>query len=68
MASKFPVPRIVSHEGVGEHLKKDDVVGVPLIQKTCLHCEFCLSSRETLCANKRLSSVSASGCFAECFD
>ena len=69
------MPRIVGHEGigeivelgehVGEHLKKGDIVGVPFIQKTCLHCEFCLSGRETLCEKQRLSGVFADGCFAE---
>ncbi|CAF1234333.1 unnamed protein product [Adineta ricciae] len=69
------LPRIVGHEGVGEivelgsnvsdHLKKGDVVGIPWIQKTCLHCEYCLTGRETLCTNQRNSGFTIDGCFAE---
>ena len=74
-SSPIPLPRIVGHEGIGEivelgqhvseYLQKGDLVGIPFIQKTCLHCEFCLSARETLCENQRLMSICASGCFAE---
>ena len=70
-----PLPRIVGHEGigevvalgsnVGEHIKKGDIIGVPLIQKTCLHCEFCLAGRENLCGSPRRSGVSENGCYAE---
>ena len=45
------LPRIVGHEGIGEIVelgsnvgdcvKKGDIVGIPWIQKTCLHCEYC---------------------------
>ena len=72
---KPPLPQIVGHEGVGEvvelgsnvkdHVKKGDIIGVPWIQKTCLHCEYCLSGRETLCKEQRNSGVSFNGCFAE---
>lgn len=50
---------------MGDHLKKGDVVGIPWIQKTCLHCEYCLTGRETLCTNQRNSGFSIDGCFAE---
>ena len=63
--SLIPLPHIVSHEGIGEivqlgehagkHLKMGDNVGVPFIQKTCLHCEFCLSGQETLCEKQEIS-------------
>ena len=73
---KPSLPRIVGHEGVGEivdigshvtnnQLKKGDLVGVPWIQKTCLHCEYCLTGRETLCLNQRNSGFSIDGCFAQ---
>ena len=70
-----PLPRIVGHEGIGEvvelgsnvgdNVKKGDIVGIPWIQKTCLHCEYCGSGRETLCGNQRASGFSIDGCFAE---
>ncbi len=70
-----PLPRIVGHEGIGEivelgsnvddNVKKGDIVGIPWIQKTCLHCEYCLTGRETLCLNQRNSGFSIDGCFAE---
>jgi len=71
----LPLPRLVGHEGigeivelgsnVGEHVKKGDIIGIPFIQKTCLHCEYCLTSRETLCETPRISGVTSNGCFAE---
>jgi propanol-preferring alcohol dehydrogenase len=74
-ASRFPLPRIVGHEGigeivelgshVGEHVKKGDIIGVSFIQKTCLHCEYCLGNRENLCEKPRISGTSNNGCFAE---
>jgi propanol-preferring alcohol dehydrogenase len=72
-----PLPRIVGHEGVGEviqlgsnvddnfHLKKGDIVGVPILIKTCLHCEYCLTGRESLCPDQRNSGVTDDGAFAE---
>jgi len=70
-----PLPRIVGHEGIGEIVelgsnvgdcvKKGDIVGVPWIQQTCLHCEYCLSGRESLCGDQRNSGFSTDGCFAE---
>jgi propanol-preferring alcohol dehydrogenase len=70
------LPRIVGHEGIGEvvklgsnvvgdNIKKGDIVGVPWIQKTCLHCEYCLTGRETLCFEQRNSGFTIDGCFAE---
>ena len=50
---------------VSNHLKKGDVVGIPWIQRTCLHCEYCLTGRETLCNNQRNSGFTIDGCFAE---
>jgi propanol-preferring alcohol dehydrogenase len=72
---KPPLPRIVGHEGIGEvvqlgsnvddHVKKGDIVGVPWLQKTCLHCEYCLTGRETLCWNQRNTGFTIDGSFAE---
>ncbi|CAF1076419.1 unnamed protein product [Rotaria sordida] len=72
---KPELPRIIGHEGIGEiveigsmvgnHLKKGDIIGVPWIQETCLHCEYCLTGRETLCKQQINSGFSVDGCFAE---
>jgi propanol-preferring alcohol dehydrogenase len=69
------LPRIVGHEGIGEivelgsnvvdNVKKGDIVGIPWIQKTCLHCEYCLTGREPLCGNQRNSGFTIDGCYAE---
>ncbi|CAF4642568.1 unnamed protein product [Rotaria sp. Silwood2] len=69
------LPRILGHEGIGEivelgsnvrdHLKKGDIIGVQWIHKTCLHCEYCLTGRETLCKQQQNSGFSMDGCFAE---
>ncbi|CAF0713858.1 unnamed protein product [Adineta steineri] len=72
---KPELPRIPGHEGIGEiielgsmvgdHLKKGDIVGVPWLHSTCLHCEYCLTGRETLCKGQSNSGYSCDGCFAE---
>ncbi|CAF4320349.1 unnamed protein product, partial [Adineta steineri] len=69
------LPRIPGHEGIGEivelgsmvsnHLKKGDIIGVPWLHSTCLHCEYCLTGRETLCKGQSNSGYSCDGCFAE---
>jgi propanol-preferring alcohol dehydrogenase len=73
----FPItlPRIVGHEGIGEvvelgsnvgdNVKKGDIVGIPWINKTCLHCEYCLSGREQLCGKQIDSGFIIDGCYAE---
>jgi propanol-preferring alcohol dehydrogenase len=50
---------------VGKHLKKGDIIGVPWLHSACLHCEYCLTGRETLCKEQSNSGFSADGCFAE---
>lgn len=50
---------------VGDHLKKGDIIGVPWLHATCLHCEYCLTGRETLCKKQSNSGYSVDGCFAE---
>jgi propanol-preferring alcohol dehydrogenase len=75
LAKRPPLPLIIGHEGtgeivelgssVGDHIKKGDIIGVQFLQKSCLHCEYCLIGRETLCASPRITGFSTSGCFAE---
>jgi propanol-preferring alcohol dehydrogenase len=72
---KPELPRIPGHEGIGEivelgsmvgnHLKKGDLIGVPWLHSSCLHCEYCLTGRETLCKQQINSGYSNDGCFAE---
>jgi len=72
---KPQLPRIPGHEGVGEivelgsmvadHLKKGDIVGIPWLHASCLHCEFCLTGRETLCKQQINSGYSCDGSFGE---
>jgi propanol-preferring alcohol dehydrogenase len=73
--NKPELPRIPGHEGIGEivelgsmvgnHLKKGDIVGIPWLHASCLHCEYCLTGRETLCKEQSNSGYSCDGCFAE---
>jgi propanol-preferring alcohol dehydrogenase len=35
------------------------------LHSTCLHCEYCLTGRETLCKKQSNSGYSVDGCFAE---
>lgn len=70
-----PLPKVLGHEGIGQvveigsnvgnHLKKGDIVGIPWIQKTCLHCEYCLTGRESFCSDQRNSGAAIDGTFAE---
>ncbi|CAF1036765.1 unnamed protein product [Rotaria sordida] len=72
---KPELPRIPGHEGIGEvveigsmvgnHLKKGDIVGIPWLHASCLHCEYCLTGRETLCKQQINSGYSVNGCFSE---
>jgi propanol-preferring alcohol dehydrogenase len=50
---------------VGDHLKKGDVIGIPWLHSSCLHCDYCLTGRETLCKQQTNSGYSSDGCFAE---
>jgi propanol-preferring alcohol dehydrogenase len=69
------LPRIPGHEGIGEvielgsnvndSIKKGDIIGIPWIHETCLHCEYCLSNREEFCLKLIRSGVTVDGCFAE---
>lgn len=72
---KPQLPRIPGHEGVGHvvelgsmvgnHLKIGDIVGIPWLHLSCLHCEYCLSGRETLCKEQINSGYSIDGSFGE---
>ncbi|CAF1000222.1 unnamed protein product [Didymodactylos carnosus] len=70
------LPRIPGHEGIGEivelgthvdanHLKVGDIIGIPWLHSACLHCEYCYTSRETLCKEQINSGYGIDGCFAE---
>jgi propanol-preferring alcohol dehydrogenase len=68
------LPFIPGHEGIGRvagidagvsHLKEGDRVGVPWLHSACGHCEFCLSARETVCAQAEFTGFNRNGAFAE---
>ena len=50
---------------VKDHVQPGDIIGIPWIHQTCLHCEFCLSGREEFCLKLVRSGVSVDGCFAQ---
>ncbi|CAF1139978.1 unnamed protein product [Adineta ricciae] len=75
---KSTLPLILGHEGVGcivefgrdvcpekYNLKLGDLIGIQLIQGSCLKCEFCLAGRETLCMTRTSSGIHKHGSFAE---
>ena len=71
---KPTVPFIPGHEGAGmvvalgpgvTHLKEGDRVGIAWLHSACGHCEFCLSSWETLCPEQKNSGYSVDGSFAQ---
>lgn len=68
------LPFIPGHEGVGivisigagvTAVKEGDRVGVPWLYSACGHCEFCLSARETVCADAQFGGYTQNGGFAE---
>lgn len=71
---KTNLPFIPGHEGVGivisigagvTAVKEGDRVGVPWLYSACGHCEFCLSARETVCADAQFGGYTQNGGFAE---
>nr|WP_318024548.1 alcohol dehydrogenase AdhP [Mycoplasmopsis maculosa] len=67
-------PLIPGHEGIGKvvalgegctRLKVGDRVCLAWLHDACGSCEFCLTGRETLCANQNMSAYTKDGSFAE---
>ncbi|WP_426112490.1 zinc-dependent alcohol dehydrogenase [Massilia sp. PWRC2] len=68
------LPFIPGHEGIGivtaigagvKAVREGDRVGVPWLYSACGHCEYCLSARETVCAEAEFGGYSKNGGFAE---
>ncbi len=67
-------PRTLGHEPVGEIVtvgggvrgrKVGDRVGVPWVQASCMHCEWCLRGKPMFCAEQIGTSVNIAGGHAE---
>jgi alcohol dehydrogenase len=67
-------PRTLGHEPVGQIVavgvgvrgrKVGDRVGVPWVQASCLHCEWCLRGKPMFCAEQIGTSVNIAGGHAE---
>ena len=72
--AKPTLPFTPGHEGIGRvvalgagvtAVKEGDRVGVPWLYSACGHCEYCLSSWETVCANAQYGGYTKNGGFAE---
>ena len=68
------LPLIPGHEAAGvvaalgegvTSLAEGDRVGVPWIQKTCGHCNYCIEGAETLCGDQLTTGYMVNGGFAE---
>jgi propanol-preferring alcohol dehydrogenase len=71
---KPTLPFIPGHEGIGRVVavgagvslvKEGDRVGVPWLYSACGHCEYCLTARETVCAEAQFGGYTKNGGFAE---
>ena len=71
---KPTTPFVPGHEGIGrviemgthvEGIKEGDMVGVPWLFQACGLCDFCLTSRETMCESALYGGYTANGGFAE---
>ncbi|MEY2689650.1 MAG: hypothetical protein RL375_3849 [Pseudomonadota bacterium] len=71
---KPALPFTPGHEGIGivaaigagvRAVKEGDRVGVPWLYSACGHCEFCLSARETVCAEAEFGGYTRNGGFAD---
>jgi propanol-preferring alcohol dehydrogenase len=71
---KPALPFTPGHEGIGivtvlgagvSAVKVGDRVGVPWLYSACGHCEYCLSARETVCAEAQFGGYTRNGGFAE---
>jgi propanol-preferring alcohol dehydrogenase len=68
------LPFVPGHEGIGrvvemgknvEGIKEGDMVGVPWLFRACGLCDYCLTSRETMCESALYGGYTANGGFAE---
>lgn len=68
------LPFIPGHEGIGivtaigagvKAVREGDRVGVPWLYSACGHCEYCLSARETVCADAQFGGYTKNGGFAD---
>lgn len=68
------LPFVPGHEGIGrvvqlgkgvKELKEGDRVGIPWLFEACGLCDYCLTSRETMCESALYGGYSANGGFAE---
>lgn len=68
------VPFVPGHEGVGrivalgrgvKNVREGDRVGVPWLANACGACDFCLTSRETMCESASYAGYTINGGFAE---
>jgi len=71
---KPALPFTPGHEGIGvvtalgsgvTAVKLGDRVGVPWLYSPCGHCEYCLSARETVCAEAQFGGYTKNGGRAE---
>jgi alcohol dehydrogenase, propanol-preferring len=71
---KPTLPFIPGHEAIGlvaavgsgvTIVKEGDRVGVPWLYSACGHCEYCLTGRETVCAEAQFGGYTKNGGFAE---
>ena len=67
-------PFTPGHEGIGrvigmgrgvKQIKEGDMVGVPWLFEACGPCDYCLTSRETMCESALYGGYTANGGFAE---
>ena len=67
-------PFTPGHEGIGrvigmgrgvKQIKEGDMVGVPWLFEACGLCDYCLTSRETMCESALYGGYTANGGFAE---
>jgi propanol-preferring alcohol dehydrogenase len=71
---KPTLPFIPGHEAIGRvvalgagvtAVRAGERVGVPWLYSACGHCEYCLSARETVCAEAQYGGYTKNGGFAE---
>ena len=71
---KPKTPFVPGHEGIGrviamgrnvKGVKEGEMVGVPWLFEACGLCDYCLTSRETMCESALYGGYTANGGFAE---